>query len=243
MRNPLRELRLLAPYFRDRPSLTGAHAGYFTSPEYLQQLEALEQDPGAMTRLTIQLLEHIALDPNRGTRLEDFLKVGSDAETVFVCLHLNRTVNFVGFYNLSVTAPELPLLAAAIEKNLASRMFKAAAMHRRLDRGNSPRFRRFEHAARAAMMEARTRAEASLPAVSQYASEETRFQRTRTIGDISREAYNAVYDAAMNQLQGRTSAVGRKAFDTSFQGGYFDMLVAFATRHICPVRSVENCSA
>lgn len=243
MHNDLRELRLLAPHFRDRPRLTGAHTEYFKSPEYLEKLDAIGKDPVAMTRLTIKLLEHIALDPRTGTRLEDFLKVASDAETVFVCLHLNRTVNFVGFYDLLVTAPELPLLAAAIEKNLASRMFKAAAMHRRLDRGNHPRFRRFETAASKAMAAARLQAESSVPEVSQYASDESRFQRSRTISEMSREAYNAVYDVAMNKLLRRTGAVGRQAFDKPFQAGYTDMLVAFATSHLCPVRTVENCCA
>lgn len=243
MKNNLRELRLLAPHFSDRPRLTGAHAAYFTSPEYLKELDAIGADQAAMTRLTIKLLEHIALDPRTGTRLEDFLKVASDAETVFVCLHLNRTVNLVGFYNLSVTAPELPLLAAAIEKNLGSRMFKAAAMHRRLERGNSPRFRRFENNASKAMAAARLQAESSVPAVSQYASDESRFQRSRTISDMGREAYNAVYDVAMNKLLRRTAAVGRQAFDTPYQAGYTDMLVAFATSYICPVRTVENCCA
>ena len=243
MQNDLRELRLLAPHFRDRPRLTGAHAEYFKSPEYLQKLDAIGKDPAAMARLTIKLLEHIALDPRRGTRLEDFLKVASDAETVFVCLHLNRTVNLVGFFNLSVTAPELPLLAAAIEKNLASRMFKAAAMHRRLEGGNYPRFRRFEKAASNAMAAARLQAEATVPAVPQYASDESRYQRSKTIGEMSREAYNVVYDLAMNKLLRRTGAVGHQAFDKPYQAGYTDMLVAFATSYLCPVRTVENCCA
>lgn len=243
MQNALRELRLLAPYFRDRPRLTGAHAEYFASQDYQAALDTIGNDAGAMAKLTIKLLEHMALNPRDGNRLSDFLRVGSDSETVFVCLHFNRTVNLVGFFVLPVTAPELPLLAAAIEKNLASKMFKAAVMHRRLENSNHRRFRRFESAARLAASKAREAAEVSVPAASQYASDESRFQRSRTISEMSNEAYNAAFDTAMNKLLARIGAVGRQAFDPSFRGNYMDMLIAFASSHICPVHSQEACCA
>jgi hypothetical protein len=243
MQNSLKELRLLAPYFRDRPRFTGAEVNYFTSPEYLERLDSIGKDSSAMARLTINLLEHIALDPLRGNRLSDFLPIATDSETVFVCLHLDRTVNFIGFFVLPITSPELPALAAAIEKNLASKKFKAAVMYRRLSAGNSPRFRRYEKAASAAYSIARQLAEETEPPVSPYASDNARLERSRRINEYAYQARDNVYEPAKNRLLTRIAGVGRQAQDATFQGGYYDILVAFAKRHLCPVRTVENCCA
>lgn len=243
MQNVLRELRLLAPHFRDRPSLAGARAEFFTSPAYLRELDALGNDPAAMARLTVKLLDHVALDPLQGKTLGDFLKVGSDAETVFVALPLNRTVNFVGYFTLPVTSPELPLLAKAIDKNLASRMFKAAVLHRRLDAGNRPRFRRLEKVASAAYAATYAEADANLPPVSPYASEKAGYERMATIRELASNARDNAYEPAKNRLFARIHAVARQAASTDFQGSYTDMLIAFASRHICPVNTADTCCA
>lgn len=238
----LRELGLLAPFYRDRPQLQHPHAAYFTSPAYPARLEELGNDVRALARLSASLLEHVALDPLMGTRPDQFIKVASDAETVFVCLQLNRLVNPIGVFALPATAPELTLLVQAVEKNLASRMFKAARMHRRLAQGNTKRYRRFEKAASAARQAAYAKAEQDTPQPA-YFSEESRYARLQGIRAKADQAYEDVYGPLDERLKGRIHAVANQAYGPEYRGGYYDILAAFASRYICPAPQVQACCA
>jgi hypothetical protein len=238
----LRELGLLAPFYRDRPQLTGAHADYFRSSDYLARLEELGNDTRALARLSAALLEHVALDPLHGNKLEDFITVSSNAETVFVCLQLNRLVNPIGAFAVSSEAPEAAVLVQAIEKNLASRMFKAAVMHRRLAHGNTKRYRRFEKAARAAFQAAYDKAESTTPQPA-YFSEDARYARMRAIRETAEAARAEVYGPLEARLKGRIHAVANQAYSADYRGGYYDILAAFASRYICPAPQAQTCCA
>lgn len=241
--NDLRDLRLLYPYFNDRPRLKGPHADYFRSQDYLDQLTELGKDPTAMAKLSIHLLEHIALCPREGSTLSDFLKVHSDAETVFVCLRLSGVSNMLGVFVLPVTSPALPLLVAAIEKNLASKMFKAAQMYRRLHGNNHARYRRIEAAARTASDKARQQVEATSPEFDSYATPEARRERSQRVRDAAVEAFNSYWEAGHEKLQARIRSVSQRSYSEAFRGGYMDILIAFTSRYICPVHTAESCVA
>lgn len=243
MKNDLRELRQLATHFRNRTYLEGTHLNYLSSPAFIEQLDAIGSDPETLAKLSIQLLDHVALDPTYGSKVEDFIVVASDAETIFVNLQLNRLVNPVGAFMMRVTSASLPALMRAVQANLSSRMFKAAVTHRRLSHGNTRRIRRFEKAASAAFQAAYLKADASIAKPSVYASEDARYERQQEVRAAGDAAYRKVYQPLFERLDSRITAIGRQAATEGYREGFYDILVKFASTYICPALPEEACCA
>lgn len=228
--NDLRELRSLRRHFTDRPELTGVWPEYFRSDEYQTRCDVLCKDPRALARLTIALLKHIALDPQQGERVEDFLAEPAEGPYI-VNLHFYRIVNMVGSFELPADAPEVSELKAGIAENLASRKFKAAKMHRRLEARNMKRFHRIARRAREAFQAYYDAEHAKAPPTSHY---QRRREFEKQLRERADEVYKSVYQPLYDRLTGRLRAVGEQAYDPEYRGAYTDVLIKFAKTYVAP---------
>ena len=219
-------------------------AAYLGTEVFKEGVRETAKDPRALARLTLNLLDHIALDPREGTRLEDFVSNGevhctvgggqASSEDVWFCLQLNRTSNFIGSFSLPPTTPEYPLLLAAIQRNLGSKMFKAAAMHRRFERKFVRRSARYDAKARKAYQAVIDQAMSNPLYVSRSSSPEARAYREQVLS-VAQAAHHSILVPLRDQLQLRGQRLGRASFSPDYQGSYTDMLVAFAVRYLTPL--------
>ena len=228
----LRELRALHAYFSQHPELNDELAEYCRSDEFLRQLDAISTSPAELARLTICLLGHVALCPRSGTTLESILPLPSEqAENFYVALQFNRLVNFIGTFELAVDAPEVAQLKRAVEANLASRKFKAAQMHRRLEQRNMKRFCRITKVANTAVAAFREQEQQKAPYISEHLARET---FDRELRERCKALYEEVYRPLHDRLTGRVRAVGQQAFDQDYRGSYQEIMIAFTRRYLLP---------
>lgn len=101
------------------------------SCRFEELLKRVDSDPQVRAEMLVGALKDIALDPLRGSRAEDFYRIGAEDTVFFV--ELDRVCNIFPMLALPNGSPEAAALIEAIRVNLASCMYKAAAMHRRLD--------------------------------------------------------------------------------------------------------------
>jgi hypothetical protein len=185
-----------------------------------------------LARLTICLILNVALCPRAGTTLEEFMRLPSEqAESFYVALQFNRLVNFIGAFELAVDAPEVAPLKQAIEANLASRKFKAARMHRRLEQRNMKRFHRITKVANTAVATFREQEQKKAPYISEHLARET---FDRELRERAKALYEEVYRPLHDRLTWRVHAVGKMAFDREYRGSYPEILSAFTRRYLLP---------
>jgi hypothetical protein len=108
-------------------------ATWLAEDQHVNCVSDIYRDVGRHTDLQVRLLKHIALDAGYSQCREDFMFVSlSGDETTFMLRLYNRD-NFLGTeFTLETGSPEYQKMIAAIDANLASRMFKAASMAVRL---------------------------------------------------------------------------------------------------------------
>lgn len=246
--NALDDLKALHRHFADHPHLAGEAEGHFRSLDYRVRLEAMERDPEQLARLTIALLGHVALDPQQGTTVDNHtpfrgaLIKGSNTHptAVYFALQFHRVVNFIGNFTLSADSPEMPELLNAIEKNLSSKLFKAAQMVRRLEKTVPSHYARFRKKSEAAYSAAYEKAEKGAPAWKSFDNEErSRFYETN-VYPVARAASNTVLTPLQDRIINRLAAVSNTAYDDDFRGSYTEMRVAFATRYLVPAEATLN---
>lgn len=158
----------------------------------------------------------MALDPLSGNTTDAFV-LGLNSDLVCFNIRFDRFTNFIGLIELPATSGRVEQLIEAIRKNLNSKMFKAAQIHRRLDRR---RIRLFEQAG--------DRASAAYAEVIQNAD------KTVHRDDLlqqAREAYNQVFNPRKEQIQTRCRNVGRVS-SNGFQGSYTEAVAGFLYRHL-----------
>jgi hypothetical protein len=246
--NALNDLKALHPHFSDRPYLAGEAEGHFRSLDYRARLEAMERDPEQLARLTISLLRHMALDPQRGATVDDHtpfrgaLIKGSNTapNDIYFALQFHRVSNFIGNFTLPADSPEMPALLKAIEENLASKMFKAAQMDRRLEKTVPSHYARFRKQAEAAYSAAYQKAEVGAPAWKPFDNEERCRYYETNVYPVARAASTAVLTPLQDRIIQRLAKVRGAAFDEDFQGSYTDIRIAFATRYLVPTGVTLN---
>lgn len=202
---------------------------YKLSQDYRDDMEAIHNDPVLATRLTLRLLENIALDCKAGTTVEDFLGPDSKDGVEFVNLRIHRTANFIPAFSLSRSSDEFAQLREAVKVNLESSMFRAANISRRLEASYTSREARWSRLAYKAYGLASDKANAACP--------RSHFHRTRedvqAIVEASNRAYDAVYRpleacykrrlASLEQLRDRTPM---------FDGAFPDIAANFVRLHV-----------
>lgn len=239
--NALKDLQQLRPYFADRAHLQGPIANKFTSPSYLAALDHAAADPDQLARLTIALLQHIALDPRLGSKVEDFLDVGPSrkyAGPAYVMLRLYCISNFVGFFSLPVDSPEMPNLLKAIADNLASRKFKAAQVHARMQDLSSMRYSRICEKGLAAYKASYAEAEVGAPAWKAYDNDERMAYYRTHVFPKAEHAQAVIIDSRTALLKKRMRNLSDQTCDAGFLGGYTDICTEFALRYLVPDAAV-----
>lgn len=240
--NALCDLKALHPHFSSRPHLDGEVEEHFRSLDYRARLEALGSDPEQMARLTIALLKHMSLDPQRGTTVDDhtpfrgaLIKGSNTAPTsIYFALQFHRVVNFIGNFTLSADSPEMPALLKAIEENLSSKMFKAAQMDRRLEKTVPSHYARFRKQSEAAYSAAYQKAEKGAPAWKAFDNEARCRYYDANVYPVARAASNAVLAPLQDRILKRLAKVRNAAYDEDFRGSYTEIRIAFATRYLVP---------
>lgn len=112
-----------------RRFMTDEVYAYLSSPEAAAAAAAAEHDPRASAIVMIETLKGVALDPLRGNKAEHFMIDHGDCSTFW--LQFDRLGHFITMFDLSKSDPAHAELVEAMRENIASRMFKAAAMARR----------------------------------------------------------------------------------------------------------------
>jgi hypothetical protein len=207
--------------------LTTAEIDYLKSPAYLEALEAINGNPEAMAKLTCGMLQLMALNPLHGGEVKDFaLGLDKPEGSIYFMCDLNRVCNPVGYFELPRDNAEAQALLKAIETNLGSRMFRAAVVSRRLERGNSRRYTRFSNQARAAFN----------VVFSEYrpAHGHRDAQGYKEVKERADAAYDAVYTPLVSRMEGRVRRVCEAAFLSGMSQGWTDILAAIAVRFIRP---------
>ena len=219
------------------------YPNYLRTEAFKGLVRTLKEDPRALARLTIGLLDHIALDPLEGDNIIDFVsysgpdhaltELNAESESIWFYLHLNRVTNFIGSFTLPRSAPECAELFSAIQRNLDSKMFKAAAMHRRLEKLVPSRTRRIERKGRIAFQAVIDNAMLNPLYTSRADTEEVRNLRDVVLAD-ARIAAAAVNDPLFARREQRHRKVIDASTSAVFGQSYPGMLATFATKYVVP---------
>jgi hypothetical protein len=129
-------------------------ASYIQSEAFSSDVARLRGDDVLRARLTVRLLEGIAVDPLSVARGETFVHGISGRDLLWINIRLDRWVNFLGAFSLAESSAQLQEVLAAIERNVQSPMFEASKAHRAHDRTISAEHARVSELARAAFDEA-----------------------------------------------------------------------------------------
>jgi hypothetical protein len=243
----MQDFLTLSPYYRDRPLLTSAAADYIRGEAFRTDVKNIQASPQELARLTLGLLKQLALDPQRGVLLGDFVQYAGEApelekltatsDSIWFCLHFNRVTNFIGSFTLLRSAPETELLLKAIQDNLDSKIFKAARMHRRLAAKMHKSYSRIYRLGREAhqkIMDA-SKSEKYALAFRGAAEWNTSARLLREeLYDAAARAQEDVVAPLKARLENRLGAVANAAFGEDFCGGYTEILTAFAVHYIIP---------
>jgi hypothetical protein len=112
-----------------RRFMTAEQIAFLSSSDAAAAAAAAEDDPHASAVVILETLKGIALDPLRGSKPEHFMIDHGDYSTFW--LMFDRLTHFVPMFDLPKDDPVHQEVTQAIEANLGSRMFKAAALNRR----------------------------------------------------------------------------------------------------------------
>lgn len=224
-------LHTVSFYFGSHPEITTKYANYFRSDEYQTYIKELSSNYEEAVRLTLILLNGISLCPLAVARKENVLHIGPD--TVFVNLTFNRIVNIVGAFVMPASSPLIKQLQDAIAENLNSRKFKAATMHRRLDKLVTRHCNRYSKAA-SASLEATMRAAGMWPMPLEAKNTEAGRKRYDEFYAQTLEATNQYEEGCKSRLLSRISRVARAAYTGPYQGNFNDIMMWIAMEHVYP---------
>jgi len=212
------------------------------SDAFQAHVSALEDDPRALARLTINLLGHIALEPTDGGNIGDILSdKGSDFSPVFgngdgndvwVSLSFYKLSNFVGSFVLSRAAPEFELLRNAIQANFSSKMYKAAEMHRRMEQLVTRRMRKIGDKSSSAYqkaMQAVLDQENPQPAKGWVRPNENTLERAYAAG---RSASIQRMEPLRDRMFARMAAIEAHTAHPDYQGSFEEIKTAFAMQYL-----------
>lgn len=215
------------------------------SEQFEDQVQALNKDAGALARMTVALLKYLALDPNVGHRVEDFIPEMNPAGRfttgqVWVNLEFFKTSNFIGSFTIEANSAELPQLLQAIQENLDSKMFKAAVLYRRLESKFHPRVAAIRKRAQVAYQRAFYASLARQnPQPAQGWVRPTAEMIDRA-SESGRHARELKYAPAREHLDRRMESVRKQTAHPDYAGGAYEIQTAFAVQHLLPAFSASG---
>lgn len=195
--------------------LTPELASFVSSDAFKKTMAVVEKDADTKAFLAIEALKGIALDPLTGKKPEAFYFQSGDR----LCFNLkfDRWVNFIGWFELPENSGRAKQVVEAIRSNLESRMFKAASMHRRLDKRRANMYEQVTQRARKAYAE-----------VVQKCSRQEAPEEVRRKADA---AYDSVFDRRWEDINARVRKIAKES-SPGFRGGYSEAVANFLYWHL-----------
>lgn len=219
--------------------VSAADVEYLKSLQYLLDVATVADDAEKRAKLTICLLEHFALDPHRGSKVEDFLEArprpyeAYDGATTYlwVSLAMHKMAFFVESFSIPHNSPYVALLKQAVQANLQSKKFKAARMSRRLAPVYSRIYAQLDNKAQTA---AHTAYRAAYDGFKQDRRAEITALQQQTLNDIMSSTYRAVMAKPVARMDARMARVDTETLSEAFTNnrGFTGILAAFAATSI-----------
>jgi hypothetical protein len=169
----------------------------------------------ARAQLMIAALKEFALCPLTGDHPDDFSETWGDSW--FFNIRFDRIVNFIGIFSLPAESELAHQVVKAIEENLAGRMYKAAAMHRRLDVLRKRICAKTEKRA----------SQAYQSVIAKYGKDYNRIE----IREEAKQAFDQVFDSAMAHVDARIRKVAVHSA-RSYGQSYSQIVGDFLFRHM-----------
>lgn len=193
-------------------ALPKSHVDFVTSEQYLEKIKELVSTDEGIAKITIKLLNEIALDPLVAVRDELFYFTN--------CIDSTKITFWIRFHCTSNPLPTVFILEAdtdlcrdlvkAIESNLKSKKFKAATIDRRLMSWQSFRglaFKRYEKRANKAFIAVKDAFEGEIGSVG---FEQAKLQAAQAHADV--------LDPLENHFKSRHQAISRLAVKNCDKG-------------------------
>lgn len=205
--------------------LEGDIVSALLSEDAIEAMRKTDEDVDAQAFLILELLQCIALDPMWGNTPERFYSVYEDE--IFFIIHLDRWANFITPCLGLPHGHRANQLIQAIKDNLASKMFKAAKMSRRLDK----RFVRLsEQAHRRYYKIAYASLEKPWPK-DQFESDHRSWQEHFRAREDASAKYDELFDERREALLKRLRKVSSAA-SPGLQGGFTEAVAKFLYNHL-----------
>lgn len=209
--------------------MPAGHATFLTSQSFKDTVNKVEKDDISKAELLCELLNYLAICPLEKLNPDNFTasslaQRALTHETVAVCIRFNRVSNFVApFIEIPVDHPVAKKLYAKIYENLHSSYYKAAQVHRRLEKKRTARYNWIQNQAHKEYM-------AVLDAV--IPNEQGRRFATDADYAAANAAYDRVRDPKVAHFENRFKGVIDASSHEQAQGNYWDILRNFALNHI-----------
>ncbi|WP_425953105.1 hypothetical protein [Ralstonia pseudosolanacearum] len=200
--------------------LNGDVRSFVGSADFTKAMKDADENDETKAFLLVKALDGIALDPLIGSNVDSFVW-HLDGE-VIIQVRFDRMVNFLGLFSLPESSRWAAPVIAAVECNLRSRMFKAAAMRRRLDRRAVRLLESARSRARNAYAASLNRARASHGQGWQPSEDDL----ARANAD-----YNQVFDPRKAQIGNRLHTL-QAISAPEFSGSYTETVATFLYRHL-----------
>lgn len=194
-------------------------ADFVMSEEFMRSVREIDSNPARRAALMVELLKVVALDPTAGSKPTDFYS-RSGAEVSFN-LRLDRVINPLGsLFFLSIEDAHCVELMKAVKRNLESRMFKAAKMHRRLDNLAQRAMGRYSDLANKAYQRVR------LHVTGRLKSEHREHLTENDLAEMDR-AFDEVYAPLKERLWKRMGKVAEASSPGLYNSSYTNWLASF----------------
>lgn len=200
--------------------LRGDVRAFVESQAFTDGLQTAEKYDVEKARMSIALLKGIALDPLQGSELSAFVTV--EEGKLYCDLRLDRWVNFIGMFAIDEAAPLAKALLKAVEENLGSKMFKAAQVHRRLERKTAGMLAK-------AAQRGNTAYRASLDAARPTGA--LRWSHSPEDFDRANAEFDKAYGNVRESIERRLKALGRTA-SPGFRGSYTEAIAGFLHQYL-----------
>lgn len=188
---------------------------FVESDSFAKVMNKADKNDDTKAVLMIEALKGMALDPLAGDTPEAF--ASCYRKSIVFNISFNRVVNFIGWFDLPADSERADQVLDAIRSNLESPMFKAAAVHRRLDKRRKALHVIADDKAR----------EARQAVFKRYG---VNYEKSE-IREEADAAYHQIYDPWMAKIDARIKRVADVSAP-EFKGAYTEALAQFLYGHL-----------
>lgn len=200
---------------------------FLSSDAYLKSIKEVDGSDVLKAKLTINMIRSTALSTREGYETPEDCYYEDEEGNAFFTLHFHRLTNPIGSFSLTLDDPLFQLVLDAIDRNVKSRMYKAAELTVRLERLSVKAQVRYRVKANAAYKQTLSENQPSDAMVASF--DPDRFVVEAKATKLAEAAYDKVLNSNQTRLFDRLRAVGRVAMpDTEL--GYTVWLAEFLDR-------------